>query len=191
MANKQIQLGKAKLAEHQLNAALSHGADPAKIEKIRWRIPLSQAKVLIKSGKFEEAGELLMELELGGKYNKELTGLYTALRNEQFQQKFWDGTKSDLLKSEVYHLATHLNLPNEILSATPTDGLWNDDRNDKDQIGASYKEIEWAMNQNLNEINPRLSDREKEVKNIFTRLNLKNKHKMIPIPICSIPKDFL
>ena len=98
---------------------------------------------------------------------------------------------ADLLKSEVYHLSAHLNLPNEILSATPTDGLWDDDRNDKDQIGASYKEIEWAMNQNLNEINPRLSDREKEVKNIFTRLNLKNKHKMISIPICIIPKDFL
>jgi NAD+ synthase len=98
---------------------------------------------------------------------------------------------ADLLKSEIYHLAGYLNLPNEILSATPTDGLWDDDRNDEDQIGASYKEIEWAMNQNLNEINSRLSDREKEVKNIFTRLNLKNKHKMIPIPICSIPKDFL
>ena len=98
---------------------------------------------------------------------------------------------ADLLKSEVYHLGAHLNLPNEILSATPTDGLWDDGRTDKDQIGASYKEIEWAMNQNLNEITPILSDREKEVKNIFTRLNLKNKHKMIPIPICSIPKEFL
>ena len=47
------------------------------------------------------------------------------------------------------------------------------------------------MNQNLTELNPRISDREKEVKKIFTRLNLKNKHKMIPIPICSIPKEFL
>ena len=98
---------------------------------------------------------------------------------------------ADLLKSQVFELGNHLNIPKEILSATPTDGLWEDGRNDEDQIGASYDEIEWAMNHDLNGINSEISNREKEVMNIFTSLNKKNMHKMIPIPVCEIPKDFL
>ena len=66
---------------------------------------------------------------------------------------------ADLLKSEVFKLASHLNLPEEILSAIPTDGLWNDNRSDEDQIGASYNEIEWAMNQKSNNTNSKLNNR--------------------------------
>jgi len=113
-----------------------------------------------------------------------------------FYTKYGDGGVdispiADLLKSQVFELGNHLNIPKEILSATPTDGLWEDGRNDEDQIGASYDEIEWAMNHDLNEINSEISNREKEVMNIFTSLNKKNMHKMIPIPVCKIPKDFL
>ena len=113
-----------------------------------------------------------------------------------FYTKYGDGGVdvspiADLLKSEVYELGNHLNLPKEILSATPTDGLWDDNRNDEDQIGATYNEIEWAMNQDPNDINSKLNIREKEVIDVFNNLNSKNKHKMIPIPICKIPKEFL
>ena len=113
-----------------------------------------------------------------------------------FYTKYGDGGVdispiADLLKSEIFELGNHLNLPDEILSAAPTDGLWNDNRNDEDQIGASYSEIEWAMNQDSNNINSKLNIREKEVIEIFNNLNSRNKHKMIPIPICKIPKDFL
>ena len=113
-----------------------------------------------------------------------------------FYTKYGDGGVdispiADLLKSQVFELGNHLNIPKEILSATPTDGLWEDGRNDEDQIGASYDEIEWAMNQDLNNINSELNNREKEVMDIFTTLNKKNMHKMIPIPVCKIPKDFL
>jgi len=113
-----------------------------------------------------------------------------------FYTKYGDGGVdispiADLLKSQVFKLGNHLNIPEEILSAIPTDGLWNDNRNDEDQIGATYSEIEWAMNQDSNHINSKLNIREKEVIDIFNNLNSKNKHKMIPIPICKIPKDFL
>ncbi len=113
-----------------------------------------------------------------------------------FYTKYGDGGVdispiADLLKSEVFELGNHLNLPKEILSAIPTDGLWSDNRNDEDQIGATYSEIEWAMNQDTNDVNSKLNIREKKVIDIFTNLNSKNKHKMIPIPICKIPKDFL
>ena len=113
-----------------------------------------------------------------------------------FYTKYGDGGVdispiADLLKSQVFELGDFLNLPKEILSATPTDGLWEDGRNDEDQIGASYDEIEWAMNRDSDDINSETNYRGKEVMSIFKSLNTKNMHKMIPIPVCEIPKDFL
>lgn len=51
----------------------------------------------------------------------------------------------DLLKSEVRLLAIHLGIADEIVQASPTDGLWPDGRTDEQQIGASYDELERAM----------------------------------------------
>jgi NAD+ synthase len=53
---------------------------------------------------------------------------------------------ADLLKSEVYTLGKELAINNDILTAPPTDGLWGDNKTDEDQIGATYPELEWAMN---------------------------------------------
>ncbi|MEX0273178.1 MAG: NAD(+) synthase [Flavobacteriaceae bacterium] len=97
---------------------------------------------------------------------------------------------ADLLKSEVYELAKTMGINQEIIDAAPTDGLWGDNRTDEDQIGASYPELEWAMDmkeqgKTVNDFN---SDRKKEVFTIFERLNLANKHKMVPIPVCVIPE---
>jgi NAD+ synthase len=93
---------------------------------------------------------------------------------------------ADLTKSEVFALAKHLNIVESIQTARPTDGLWDDDRSDEDQIGATYPELEWAMNYvNTNSTEP-LSARQKEVLNIYTHLNTINQHKMNPIPVCSI-----
>jgi NAD+ synthase len=35
------------------------------------------------------------------------------------------------------------------------------------------------------------SDREKIVYDLYVKLNQKNQHKMMPIPVCEIPKGFL
>ena len=94
---------------------------------------------------------------------------------------------ADLLKSEVYTLAKELEVIEEILNAKPTDGLWGDNRTDEDQIGASYNELEWAMNFKGNVEN--LDDRKKEVILIYRNLNKLNQHKMKPIPVCNIPKS--
>lgn len=112
-----------------------------------------------------------------------------------FYTKYGDGGVdlspiADLLKSEVYELAKHLGVNNEIIIAAPTDGLWGDDRTDEDQIGASYPELEWAMQ--MADKGKKASDfegRKKEVFEIYSRFNAANKHKMIPIPICEIPKN--
>ena len=67
-----------------------------------------------------------------------------------FFTKFGDGGVDlspigDLLKSEVYELASYLGVNENIIKAAPTDGLHEDGRTDEDQIGASYEELEWAM----------------------------------------------
>ena len=74
---------------------------------------------------------------------------------------------------------------NEILIAPPTDGLWDNNQTDEEQIGATYDELEWAM-KNFNK--QELSQKEEKIMNIFKKFNLANKHKMIPIPVCEIPK---
>lgn len=97
---------------------------------------------------------------------------------------------ADLLKSEVYELAKYLNVPKSIQKAAPTDGLFGDNRTDEDQIGASYDELEWAMQQldSGKELTD-FSGREKEVFSIYTRLHNANRHKMIAIPVCEIPQE--
>jgi NAD+ synthase len=86
------------------------------------------------------------------------------------------------------------------LDAAPTDGLWDDQRNDEDQIGASYEELEKAMkwsknnewDQSRNDLNTiegylNLTEREKEVLMIFANHQKINAHKMSPVPVCKVP----
>lgn len=94
---------------------------------------------------------------------------------------------ADLTKTEVFELAGALNIVESILTAKPTDGLWEDGRSDEDQMGATYPELEWAMDFSGNE--ETLTQRQKEVLEIYRRLNRLNKHKMEPIPVCILPKN--
>ena len=97
---------------------------------------------------------------------------------------------ADLVKSEVYELGKYLEVPESIQKAQPTDGLFGDSRTDEDQIGASYDELEWAMEmQNQGKTAEDFKDRQLEVYNIYTRLNRINQHKMVPIPVCEIPNE--
>jgi NAD+ synthase len=95
---------------------------------------------------------------------------------------------ADLMKSEVFALAKELNIVASIQTAKPTDGLFADSRSDEDQIGASYDELEWAM---IFLRNPgdftKLSERQRTVLDIYTRMHKANQHKMNPIPVCIIP----
>jgi NAD+ synthase len=93
---------------------------------------------------------------------------------------------ADLTKSEIFTLGKKLNIIEDIQAARPTDGLWNDDRTDEDQIGATYPELEWAMRYSEN--NNNITAREKEVLAIYKSLREVNSHKMKEIPVCSIPE---
>lgn len=107
-----------------------------------------------------------------------------------FYTKYGDGGVdlspiADLSKTEVYALGKELGIIEEIMIAPPTDGLWGDSRTDEDQIGASYPELEWAMEFSGDE--SILTHRQLEVLSIYRRMHDQNKHKMLPIPVCKIP----
>ena len=110
-----------------------------------------------------------------------------------FYTKYGDGGVdlspiADLMKTEVRMLAQHLGVDKSIVQAPPTDGLWDDGRTDEDQLGASYKELEWAMHQHELGVTPeKFKNREKEVLEVFLKHHNANKHKMVPIPVCEIP----
>ena len=93
-----------------------------------------------------------------------------------FYTKYGDGGVdiapiADLYKTEVRELGGYLGVMNEIIDATPTDGLWDDGRSDEDQIGANYAELEEAMENGTG-----------KAVDILYKFNRQNKHKMEPIP---------
>ena len=53
-----------------------------------------------------------------------------------FYTKYGDG---------VWDLGKSLGIDSRIIEAKPTDGLWDDGRTDEDQLGATYSELEEAM----------------------------------------------
>jgi NAD+ synthase len=96
---------------------------------------------------------------------------------------------ADLMKSEVRLLAAYLDVPQSIIAAKPTDGLFGDDRSDEDQLGASYDELEWAMLEaEKGKTEEDFTGRLKDVFKIYIRLNTINQHKMNAIPVCDIPE---
>jgi len=93
-----------------------------------------------------------------------------------FYTKYGDGGVdiapiADLYKTEVRELGWHLGVMNEIIDAKPTDGLWDDGRSDEDQIGATYAELEEAMENGTG-----------KAVDILYKFNKQNRHKMDPIP---------
>ena len=98
-----------------------------------------------------------------------------------FYTKYGDGGVdispiADCTKTEVWELGKELGILDEIITAQPTDGLWDDGRTDVGQLGLTYQELEEAMT------NPNSSNRSKYLEK--RKLNL---HKMGPIPVCKIP----
>ena len=112
-----------------------------------------------------------------------------------FYTKYGDGGVdlspiADLMKSDVYSLGQFLKVPSSILLASPTDGLFGDDRTDEDQLGASYDELEWAMLEDeKGKTVENFAGREKIVFEIYKKLNTINKHKRTEIPVCLISEN--
>ncbi len=95
-----------------------------------------------------------------------------------FYTKYGDGGVdispiADCYKSEVWELGKHLGVLKEIVEANPTDGLWDDGRNDEEQLGMTYSELEKAM-----------KDKKDINHHKYLEIRKKNIHKMNPIPVC-------
>ena len=100
-----------------------------------------------------------------------------------FYTKYGDGGVdispiADCTKTDVWNIGKSLGVIDEIIEAAPTDGLWDDSRNDESQLGLTYEQIEEAMTNS----NSKYYDKYKKVRE-------PNLHKMKPIPVCIIPKD--
>ena len=112
-----------------------------------------------------------------------------------FYTKYGDGGVdvspiADLLKSEVYAVGDFLQVPTSIMKAAPSDGLYGAELTDEDQIGASYDELEWAMEFITKKTDDdSLTSRQQEVIQIYKDYNRRNQHKMNPIPVCVIPNN--
>ena len=100
-----------------------------------------------------------------------------------FYTKYGDGGVdispiADCNKSEVWELSAEIGVIKDIIDAAPTDGLWDDSRNDENQLGLSYKQLEEAMENN----NSKYYKKYEEIRG-------PNLHKMKPIPVCQFPRD--
>ena len=96
-----------------------------------------------------------------------------------FYTKYGDGGVdispiADCSKSQVWELGRHLGISNDIINSPPTDGLWNDGRNDVEQLGMTYEDLEKAM-----------KDTKDPNHKKYLEIRKKNLHKMKPIPVCT------
>ena len=100
----------------------------------------------------------------------------------------------DCLKTEVWDMGRELGLAQEIIDAPPTDGLWDDGRNDEDQLGMTYPELERAMNLDFLKRagavdsdmpgSAKLSAKDRANVKRYQEIRARNMHKMQPIPVC-------
>jgi len=96
-----------------------------------------------------------------------------------FYTKYGDGGVdispiADCTKTQVWELGRYLGVSKEIINTPPTDGLWNDGRNDVQQLGLSYEDLEKAM-----------KDKNDPNYQKYLEIREKNLHKMKPIPVCT------
>ena len=96
-----------------------------------------------------------------------------------FYTKYGDGGVdispiADCTKTQVWELGRYLGVSKKIIDTPPTDGLWNDGRNDVQQLGMSYEELEKAM-----------KDKNDPNYQKYLEIREKNLHKMKPIPVCT------
>ena len=100
-----------------------------------------------------------------------------------FYTKYGDGGVdispiADCDKTQVWELGKFLGVSKEIIEAKPTDGLWDDGRNDEKQLGMTYKDLEKAM-----------SDKNDSNYAKYLEIRNKNLHKMNPIPVCKFKDE--
>jgi NAD+ synthase len=91
----------------------------------------------------------------------------------------------DCLKTDVWAMGQELGLLDAIIDAPPTDGLWADGRNDEDQLGMTYPELERAMLQDTDKEHGQYATaQEAKLVKKYRAIRARNMHKMTPVPVC-------
>ena len=103
----------------------------------------------------------------------------------------------DCMKTDVWDMGRELGLLDAIIDAPPTDGLWADGRNDEDQLGMTYPDLERMMSLDLLKRakgvdsdmpgSAKLSADDRKKLKRYQELRARNQHKMIPVPVCMMP----
>lgn len=93
----------------------------------------------------------------------------------------------DCLKTEVWAMGQELGVLEDIITAAPTDGLWDDGRTDEDQLGMTYPELEQMMLLDEHSVFPKGADIPKLKR--YREIRARNLHKMQPIPVCNMKVD--
>jgi NAD+ synthase len=106
----------------------------------------------------------------------------------RFFTKYGDGGVDispigDLTKTEVRQMCRDLGILPELSEAVATDGLWGDTRTDEDQLGATYEELEWAMEYEAHPYLGITDKRECEILATYRKWHNAGEHKMVPIPV--------
>jgi NAD+ synthase len=93
----------------------------------------------------------------------------------------------DCMKTQVWAMAAELGIPQEIIDAPPTDGLWADGRTDESQLGMTYPELELAMDMDDDSVWLEKPNKE-QAHNLrrYREIRARNMHKMTPIPVCRL-----
>ena len=100
-----------------------------------------------------------------------------------FYTKYGDGGVdispiADCTKTQVWEIALKMSIIKDIVEAQPTDGLWDDSRNDESQLGLTYEQIEEAM-----------ENKDSKYFEKYMKIRKQNLHKMKTIPICLFKDD--
>ena len=100
-----------------------------------------------------------------------------------FYTKYGDGGVdispiADCTKSQIWEMGKDLKILDSIIKAQPTDGLWDDGRDDVSQLGMNYQELERAMD-DINNNNHQK----------YLEIRKRNLHKMKPIPVCKMKNE--
>ena len=82
-------------------------------------------------------------------------------------------------KSEVRKMARLLEVPEEIINAVPTAGLW-DGQTDEQELGMTYDEVEWAIEYNGLD---HCTNRQQQVMEKVNKMRVKNQHKLAYPPV--------
>ena len=92
----------------------------------------------------------------------------------------------DCMKTAVWAMAAELGIPQEIIDAPPTDGLWADGRTDESQLGMTYPELELAMDMDTNVWLEKPNKEQARNLRQYREIRARNMHKMTPIPVCKL-----